>query len=363
MRDEDALDRSLQSFAPMQQPAYRQSLLPASLDPRSPRTHTFSSPATTDKHVQLVPPPIDTTAPRRSLPDDLVRTPYPFTPDRVHRKDLGEKMSPSPAVNPPLPVSESILTLSIHRTNRNSRSRVETITIPASNEFSAVRNSGQFAQEHHFKALDFDDEAFFQQLRLSYHKLCGMALYLSARSLRRINVSGPASKAADANYGWIHQPRSPRTLASKGLSDTFSEERILQHYRKPALGRSRYAFVHWAHRLASNPPDRTAQADGDQTEAVGRDLVRRAEQTEGLEFVVSWSIARISIAACIVVVLSITAMLLWIFLGHVTVASPPHGGFRDAGDRVVGGVVMGICILLVGLSGIAGWLGVSWLLM
>ena len=42
---------------------------------------------------------------------------------------------------------------------------------------------------------------------------------------------------------------------------------------------------------------------------------------------------------------------------------PASGGFRDAGDRVVAGVVVGIGVLLLGLSGMAGWMGVSWLVM
>ena len=88
------------------------------------------------------------------------------------------------------------------------------------------------------------------------------------------------------------------------------------------------------------------------------------EQPEGLEFVVSWSVRRILLMLMLVILVSIAAALLWIFLGKDTTGAwPPHGGFRDAGDRVGAGVIMGICVLLFGLSGIAGWLGVSWLVM
>jgi hypothetical protein len=38
------------------------------------------------------------------------------------------------------------------------------------------------------------------------------------------------------------------------------------------------------------------------------------------------------------------------------------GGFRGAGDRVGAGAVMGICVLLIGLSSMAGWMGLSWLI-
>ncbi|KAK1037256.1 hypothetical protein LTR33_016249 [Friedmanniomyces endolithicus] len=326
-------------------------MLPPSLrfhDPRSPRNPTFATPqSVSSKKVHVVPPPIDTSAPRRSLPADLVRTPYPSTPDKVHRKDFGHDTPSTLETSPSLAV-ESELTLGIR----------------PSNEFSAIRSRSITTKERHFKALDFDDEELFRQLRLRYRRLSGPMLFLSARSLRRIVVSGPASKAADAGYGWLHQPRSPRVLAYRGLSDTFSEEKILQHYRKPALGRQRYAFVHWAHRLAAAPPVRTPQGDDDVRQTVEVDLVRRMEQPEGLEFVVSWSIARIMLVIAVILALSIGAALLWVFLGRNTVfGGLPHGGFHDAGDRVGSGVLIGICIILIGLTSMAGWLGVSWLVM
>lgn len=365
MREGEALDGSLNSFAPLE-PGHRASLLPASLrthDPRSPRTQAFASPqSASSKKVHLVPPPIDTEGPRRSLPADMVRTPYPSTPDKVQRKDFG-RSPPSAEPNLP-PVAESVLTLAIRRCNRNRMRKVTSLTIPASNGISAMSSYSAGEKERHFKAIDFDDAELFRQLRGCYHELAGPVRFFSARSLTRIAVSGPASKAADAGYGWIHQPQSPRVLAYRGLSDTFSEEKIMQHYRKPLLGRSRYAFVHWAHRLAAAPPVRTPQADDNIEATVERDLVRRMEQPEGLEFVVSWSIPRILLALLIVLIASITAALLWVFLGKDTTAGRlPDGGFRDAGDRVGAGVAMGICILLLGLSGIAGWLGLSWLAM
>jgi hypothetical protein len=358
-------------FAPIEANR-KQSLLPAAIrmhDPRSPREQvTFQTPQSTggsSKKVHVVPPPIDTSGLRRSLPPNLVRTPYPFTPDRIHRKDLGK--SPQSATTPSTPYSpmESNLTLSIRRCNPHAMRRVTTLTIPAPNDFSAVRHEGEKSRDSHFRAIDFDDAEFFRQLQIGYRELIGATRYFSARSLKRIAVSGPATKAADAGYGWLHQPRSPRVLAYRGLSDTFSEEKVFEHYLRPNLGRKRYAFVHWAHRLAAAPPLRTPQLDDDSVQETDQDLVRRMEQPEGLEFVVSWSIARIVLAFALVVMLAIAATLLWIFLGKNTVPSghKAHGGYGDAGDRVGTGVVLGICLLLFGLSGMAGWLGVSWLVM
>jgi len=365
MRDEDALDRSLQSFAPVQ-PSERGSLLPASLrlnDPRSPRDRTFSTPLPAgSKKVQVLPPPIDTSATKRSLPADLVRTPYPSTPDRVHRKNHG-RSSPL-AVPNILGAAEDVLTLSIRRSSSYGVRRVTSLTIPAGNDFGALGSRvGEKAPQP--TATDFDDEQLFKQLRLGYRELGGFLRFLSARSLARIVVSGPATKRADAGYGWLHQPRSPRSLAYRGLSDTFSEERIMQHYRKPRLGRSRYAFVHWAHRLAGAPPVQTPQGDDDvEGTPTNREPVRKMEQPEGLEFVLGWSVPRISLSLVLVLVLSVAAALLWVFLGHNTVPSQPsEAGYRGAGDRVGTGALLGICVLLVGLSGMTGWMGVSWLVM
>ena len=373
MRDENTLDRTIETFGPM---GDRASVVPASLrfanDPRSPGTiRKFSAPedenptSGTSKKVHVLPPPIDTSQPRRSLPQSLVRTPYP---DGARRKDLSHITEGAPDPTTPSPHVESVLTLSIRPSKKNSRRRVTTIVIPATNGFSAVRSAGSTEKEKHFHGIEFDDKEFFQQLQKAYASLSGPWRFLSARSLKRIVVSGAASRAADSNYGWLHSPRSPRELAFKGLQDTFGEDKIIAHYYRPAMGKSRYAFVHWAHRLAAaetrHSPSGRVDADGD--------LVHKIEQPEGLEFVLSWSILRLSLTLTLVLMASVAAVLLWILLGPSRTFMNPDsfnpadtmirsGGFRGAGDRVGAGVVMGICVLLIGLSSMAGWMGVSWL--
>ena len=86
----------------------------------------------------------------------------------------------------------------------------------------------------------------------------------------------------------------------------------------------------------------------------------------------SWSVLRLSLALVLVLVASVAAVLLWVLLGRSRSFMNPDayslddtmihdGGFRGAGNRVGAGVVMGICVLLIGLSSMAGWMGVSWL--
>jgi len=371
MRDEEALDKGLQSFAlaPLQD-SDRRSLLPAALspsyDPRSPKMREFSSPATaSSRRVQVLPPPIDVSdAGRRSIPDDIVRTPYPYGPDHVQRKDFGEHASLEPPAASNIN-SESILTLSIRRSHASSKPRVTTITIPASNDFTAVRNSGIVQKEQHFKALDLDDAELFRQLRAAYHRLAGPWRPFSARSLARIVVSGSDPNRTRASTGWVHEPRSPRELAFKGLNDTFGEDKLLEHFRRPSTVKSRYAFVHWAHRLAAAPTEQQQRERDRADESRDAELVRRIEQPEGLEFVVGWSPFRIISVLLLVLAISVAAALLWTLLGKNTTSGgvPAHAGFRGAGDRVTSGVLLGICLLLLGLSSMAGWLGLSWLIM
>ncbi|KAH0360478.1 hypothetical protein KCU65_g9371, partial [Aureobasidium melanogenum] len=347
-------------------------------DWRNSRYRSVSAPA---KKVTMAPPPIDTSGISAQQPH--VKTPYPFR--AIHRKEFGRQFSASePALRSPR-VHDSILTLSIRRSNPNSRLRLSTLTIPANSEFSAVKNrhhnSDRGGQE--YTTQDFDDAELFRQLRHHYRSLLGPWRHFSARSLTMICVSGDASRQADSGYGWLLTPRSPRTLAYKGLNDTFSEEKLLRFFHSPsAAGKSRYAWVSWAHRLADAPaittplsppsaltsaaPD-TARtpASAETTSTVNNrfSMIRRAEQHEGLEFVVSWSVRRILLALTLVLVLSLAATLLWVFLGKDSHSPGSQAGFLGAGDRVVAGVVMGICVLLIGCFGVGGWIGISWLVL
>lgn len=343
---------------------------------RNSRYRSVSAPA---KKVTVAPPPIDTS--QMSIQPPHVKTPYPFR--AIHRKEFGRQFSASePTLRSPR-VHDSILTLSIRRSNPNSRLRLSTLTIPANSEFSAIKDRHSNSGGKEYTPQDFDDAELFRQLRRHYKDLLGSWRYFSARSLTMICVSGDASKQADSGYGWLLTPRSPRTLAHKGLNDTFSEEKLLRFFHDPdAAGKSRYAWVSWAHRLADAPAISTpvplpselpsAVPDSARTPASAAtastinnrfSMIRRAEQHEELEFVVSWSVRRILLALTLVLVASLAATLLWVFLGRGSHGDGGGAGFIGAGDRVVGGVVMGICVLLIGVFGIGGWIGVSWLVL
>jgi hypothetical protein len=387
-------DSNMGAFGPNRE---RGPLMPAALsfnDPRSPGIpRKFSAPEEKQQQtpvigrkVHVLPQPIDTTCSRPLLPHNFMRTPYPDEGTELRHKDLSYMTESVPDANKTASNAESVLTLSIRPSKSNNRRRVTLIVIPASttthhsstitaNPSEKTKPSTQSSSNN---SPDFDDQQFFQTLQRSYAHLSGPWRFLSARSLKQIVVCGPASRAADSHYGWLLSPRSPRELAFKGLHDTFGEDKILAHYRRPAMGKSRFAFVHWAHRLAaaeSRQLSMLSPLQPAERRDSGPDLVRKIEQPEGLEFVTSWSVLRLSIALGLVLVASVAAALLWILLGQSTSFAnlDPSSvlesddelmrgsGLRGAGSRVGAGLLMGISVLLVGLSSIAGWVGVSWL--
>lgn len=399
------------------------------------------------KRVSLVPPPIDTSRPGRSKSEGKIRTPYPFNHHRSFPKTLG-----SPGLPPPR-AKDAVLTLSIRRRRGVLSSRVARVTLPA--ELLESTSAGRYDDDD--VAPDeqpppvFDDADFFKQLRIEYAHLAGRWWrFFSARSLRRITVGHttawsttescpspaacgggrccPAARAAHggalqqqqqrgcsaATPSGIYHVRSPRFLASQGLKDTFSEENLLAHFRKPRLGRSRFAWVLWAGRLAGLheqpdlfgartrprqshhgdwrdrdlPPTPTPTPGGGRAgEATGRTpstastalagwsevdgkddaVVSAAElglagaigpghSIATLEFVEDWSIARVLVAVLLVLLLAAAGIVLWILFGTGALVE----GFRGSGARVGTAVLVGAGVLMLGWTLVLAWMGVSW---
>jgi hypothetical protein len=329
----------------------------------------------TKKRVSMAPPPLDMSH-KGSLPDEIVRTPYPY----FFRKAM---LKPSPLHTSPSSDRESLLALSVrrHEITRTSLKRVSKIIIPAKLEVAMVKNPN--TNEKHFEALDYDDAHLFRELRKTYQSLAGPFRLFSARTLQRIEVSHSVTcgNSFITDYGLSRNgalcthdsPRSPRFLASKGLTDSFSAMEIMNHYQKPNLGKARYAWVHWAHRITSIAPhlrspapiptadsSATRLADSQATERLGEYIEDDDKCTAGLDFVEGWSLWRILMAISAVMLFAIVAAICWIFLGsNLTVTKT---GYRDSGERVAGGMVIGVFVLLIGWTGVGGWIGVSWLI-
>lgn len=138
-------------------------------------------------------------------------------------------------------------------------------------------------------------------------------------------------------------------------------------YRRPGLGKAKYGWVHWAHRLASaagtgpllqspapNPPADSPEARG---QLHGERDVEQEVCAAGLEFVEGWCVWRIVVALTVVFVLALAAALLWVFLG----LSVLPVGYRGAGSRIGEGAAFGVFVLLLGWAIVGGWVWVSWL--
>ncbi|KAI9661270.1 MAG: hypothetical protein M1821_009597 [Bathelium mastoideum] len=428
-------------------------------------SHSRKRPASVpaQKRVSLVPPPIDVHSPQRMLPEDIVRTPYPFFKHKNRptlRRDSVLKSSPNQSdhesirpsnngrnLNTEVDATDCVLILSIRRANPSrAPPRISRLVIPsAANDFRSVRNSTLDIREKHFDGLGFDDAELFRRIRTQYATLTGPWRFVFARVLKRVAVTvGPevcsgaptsphhprsrcaCSSSASNNgstdsYHRVPSLRSPHLIVHSGLSDTFSESQFLLHLRSRTLGRARYAWVHWARRLASwstcappsqshppSPPipsrsyepfhphrpapapprptrhrsdrnwplpsDRRQEAEHGQDIYAGvRDVgveEGNAELSEpaGLEFVLGWGVERIVAAILMVLILAVAAAVLWILLGLPRKdlgTLPGYGdeGFRGAGGRVQTGCVFGILVLVVGWTGVGGWVWLSWAIM
>ncbi|EME80843.1 uncharacterized protein MYCFIDRAFT_197731 [Pseudocercospora fijiensis CIRAD86] len=304
------------------------------------------------KKVSVVRPPPLASADRGEFPENPQRTPYPFY------------KSPSLPKDSALPKdTENFLILSIRRGYRNGSTRTTGLRIPSEKAQASESTYSVPGAQEKASNVAFDDQNFFNELRAAYASLAGPFRFFSARKLTRIALKGPATKAADAQYGWIPSSPGLRPASWKG-SAGLSVEKAYTYYQRPALGKGRVPYVKWARELAAagnldKPPQHMEKQDLTRLET-------DSEPSEGLEFVVGWSISRILFALLLVLLLAVAATLLWIFLGRNTAVSSPapaNAGFRDAGDRVGTGVLIGVLVLFIGMTGISGWIGVSWLVM
>ena len=358
------------------------------------------------KRVTVIPPPLSVSDPTGQSPMSITRTPYPF----AHRK-VFPPMSPVSENSEDTISRESVLSVCIRRRNVNRPARVSRMVLPKSAELRSPGVASADSNEKHFRSLDYDDSHFFQQMRSEYISLRGSFRYLSAQTLQRITVeyfgyrSGRPVRCNSCDHVESEAMRSPRLLAFKGLEDTFSEEKLMEHYRNPKAGRARYSWVHWAHRIAASaapalskipitpPPPGSAATDTtleeDSSKANNDDAANKGDAEEaakvrsaaegyevnsdeaaddnngvGIEFIEDWSVSRIAIALIIVFALAVAATLLWTFLGVGPALADGNvvtGGVQSAGVRVAAGFIFGVFVFLIGLAVVIAWAWVSWL--
>jgi hypothetical protein len=77
-----------------------------------------------------------------------------------------------------------------------------------------------------------------------------------------------------------------------------------------------------------------------------------------VHFVYGFSVRRVFCALGLVMVLSVLAALLWIFLGPSV--KWLRIGFRGSAERVGPGMLVGLLVLGLGMGAVAGWMWISW---
>lgn len=229
---------------------------------------------------------------------------------------------------------ESVLVLSLRCGRGGCRVRTTTLTVPA---FQSLPSE---AQVRGSRSITFDDEDLFAHIRSHYALLGGRRRLLSARSLQRIVVQG----------------RSPHDFARPGEDESYSctETKLLQLFRKPAIGRGKFTFVQWARRIANVPTLHILQSD----EYAG-DVI----DLEGLEFVVAWSRQRVIFALAVVLLMTVAIPLLWAAVSDASSIPMGFGGYQAIHGRSAAAALLGFCVFVVGMTCTGVWIILSWLLM
>lgn len=298
--------------------------------------------------------PVEVGAEQRGVRQSIVSTPYPlgYKGAKKGEEKAEEKMEKeNKGVE-----KRDVLMLVVY--SPNSRvPRVKEVVVPTPKETVLVDDSEEkkpLARATLRK--DFDDEKLFRLIRAEHGKMRGFAGGVaSARSVKNVGVLHYSNIA---ELGHRDEERFPCRMFGADNEDLVGDG-LLALLRDPKLGRKNHVWTEWVRRLPGN-----SKSENDAREKIV------------IEFIQGWSLAGIILAVTTIVVLSMAATLLWIFLGVGNVSSiivaengdagqglreRTRGGFRGAGDRVESGVALGVLVLLLGWTGVGMWVLVSWL--
>jgi hypothetical protein len=232
---------------------------------------------------------------------------------------------------------------------------------------------------------DFDDAFLATSLQHAYRKLAGNWLWrtFSARILRgvrlgQINVwSGSRSTDTAATRALLSVRGGIEISgASSDLISPFTEHNLLNLYNNPREGKARYTWVHWAKRVvASNGSFKLGQSSytrgkrrsagkchpyvSSGEESTSEDdfpLISRSYHSDTLttiQFTHSFSPLRIIFALAIILILSVLAALLWIFLGNSAWNLP---NWRGRLERVGTGMAIGALAVVLQMVAFVAWL-------
>lgn len=287
-----------------------------------------------------------------SLRQTIVTTPYPALPPAVPEKS-------DPDANHR---REVMLTLVIH----NFQTRVpltKKLVVPGSRPIT-LEDSSHERKPKIMATLDvnFDDEKLAKLIQKEYFGMRGVFRSIfSARNVQDVKIFSYAT-TSDLVDKIDSASSNPFILPE---NRDLGEAQMLALYRKPRLGRRKYAWLVWIARRPENSP-----------------RLASGKQNLALQLVEGWCIWKIASTLLTILALSAAATLLWVFLGiggdswtrpSMNAPSDPglstenqyiqesHAGFRGAGGRVQTGVLLGALVLMLGWTGTGAWILLSWL--
>ena len=306
----------------------------------------------------------------------------------------------SSVINTEAVSADTILALSVRRQHGPNGRRFVRLVVPADEEIATPSHSQRasiaagrkqsIASTDPEKSQDgkesenakpnekaeFDDAAFFRELRKAYYnELLGSTIwsrffrrYCSAYVLKRITlVSGDGLVDPDPP-NITPATRSTRFLTIRGFNDVESEDSLLHHFQLPGLGRASWRWVRWVHRVAVNVDQDNAEFEAKMRKVSLAPEQRISAVPGGMEFIEGPGVGRLMTAVAVVLVGSVLATVLYVGLGPVgsseyTLEAITVGTLqlpqRGAADRVVQGVLLGQFVLWFGVVVVACWIVVS----
>lgn len=288
--------------------------------------------------------------------------------------------------------THSVVWLSLEKRTRRRRfggepaGKLVRVDVPSN---LTAKIPGQRGQKSEFgETVDFDDQYFAQRLRAGYHELAGswFARAFSARTLNCIRLgqfcawSGlPSPKAARSISGLLAMGEGIEL--SSDLQSPFTENGLMKLYNKPAIGKARYTWVHWSRKITSwdkgnrclplehvpstllhnrrtRSLDDTLQKADEHSSFTPYSSDARQDAITTIQFVQSLSKRRVLFALVLMLLLSVAAPLLWVFVGaaasETTVVTS-----REWSNRLAGGMAIGILFLLLEGVGFGAWVWIS----
>jgi hypothetical protein len=210
------------------------------------------------------------------------------------------------------------------------------------------------------KEADFDGKFFAERLRAAHRELAGswFRRTFSARKLRSIQLQQTNTWSGAPATQQPERSVSGLLAVGEGIehtSDTrspFTEESLMKLYRKPVTGKARYTWVHWARRVsASNSLLPTHQP-------LEKSTASSPASVTTIQFLHTPSKLKMLFALLLMLIMSIAAALLWIFLGAAGTGYR-NDVSRQRSDRVGSGMAVGVLVLLLESMGFGAWVAFS----